>query len=397
VLLVAAAAAPAAISRESEVELYYELKLLYRKSGWLGTRIVDQWAGGRLLARAMPTGCEGESGSARTCGVRLELVRPLEDPWTFRWYDYRDEIKLGAAVWVPRPHGDPYWVLAEDLTPAARARYRSWWDADRVERTAAARPEWHARTERFWAAAHQNERSYKDPLHEYPVYPFHVLGDAAGRLALEVQADGAVVEASIVERMSGPWLRRGWSDWQAGERRSGYGFWEERERPGWEPRTYQAFAAALRMLAWAVPTGETELVVDLPDGGLPGRAAATLAALSPKAGKRLRWPRSASPRLRIRTDPAGDGVALTASGAPFDLSTAPAVACRVWRHARFGGAPRIPLADEVQLLAEDPTGERLRLWIKVGYRPLDAAQPRGASTGPDSSPLTADPAAAPDR
>jgi hypothetical protein len=391
-LLVAATATTAAqpgTAEATEVELFFELKLLYRRAGLFGKTIVDQWAGGRLLARATAVDCAG-AGETGRCGTRLELVRPLEDPWTFRWYDFKDEVKLGAAVWVREPTGAPYAALAPRLEPLARERYARWWDDDRIEpagdgAAAETRPSWWREAERFWARAHAAEAGRKDPLHADPVYPFWVLGDPAGRLALEVSPAGAVVEASVVERMSEPWRPEAWSAWQRGRHENGYGYWERTARPRWEPRTYQAFAAAFGLLAWPlkdVPDGAGRRIeVDLPDGGLVDRAVSVVTALSPRAGGRLRW-RGGPVTFRV--------YGMTAEAGPEPLPRSSGLVWRAWRRARLGGSPSRPQADEVWFLAGDPEATRVRLWIRVGYRPAATARPAAAAARPDPGPFEAD-------
>jgi len=413
-----AAASQSATREASEVELYFELKLLYRKPGLFGKTIVDQWAGGRLLAAAAPVDCSG-TGASERCGVRLELLRPLEDPWTFRWYDFRDEVKLGAAIWVGEPEGDPYAALAPRLAPLARERYDRWWDDDRIADDGSPRPAWWRDAERFWARAHATEARRKDPLHAEPVYPFWVLGDPTGRVALDVSPAGAVVAASVVERMSEPWRPDGWSAWQDGRRVDGYGYWDSTPRPRWEPRTYQAFAEALGLLGWSWPdpperdpdggTSSTAparhegIEVDLDDGGLVGRAVAVVAALSPRAGERMRW--RGGPVVFRATEPAPPGStgSLAAEAGPETLPGSAGATWRAWRHARLDGSPRRPSADETWFLAGDPDGTRVRLWIRVGYRPAAGPRPSrqparpavrsgGPAARPDSTPFEAEPA-----
>ena len=224
-----------------EVELHFEMKLLLRDRVMFRRVAVDQWAGGVLRMARRPAG----GGSSR-----YTLSAVIEDPWTFRWYPTKDEAKLGAAVAVEQPTGHPYGSLEPLLLPLAREKHRLWWADDRVEATAARSPPWSDDADSFWAERHRAEEQEKDPLHPDAVYPFHVLGDVAGRVVFAVRPDGAVDLESIRETACRPWLERGWQEWIAGRGRAGYGYWEER-RPDWEPRTYETLAAALRLLAWS--------------------------------------------------------------------------------------------------------------------------------------------------
>lgn len=338
------------------VELYFELKLLYRGRRFFRRVEIDQWAGGRLLMRRESH--EGADGVAET---RLSLLRPLEDPWTFRWYPTRHEVKLGAAVWVPRPEGDAYGALATRLEPAARERYRRWWRDDLVRRTAPEVPSWASAAERFWADRHRDEASVKDPLHEHPVYPFHVLGDARDRFIVRLDPRGVPVPGGIVETMSEPWLPDGWRSWQAGGRPAGYGYWG-RDRPAWEPRTYPAMAAALGLLGWS-PWDEAT-----PTSDLLAQASLVVATLLPRTAGQMSW--SGSPVMTFTSrDDDGRVTSLRGESGPTRATSDPRIVYRAWRYLRVDHGDGRVEQDELQLLLTLDDGADVKLWLVIGYGP----------------------------
>ena len=282
------------------LEVHFEVKLLVRDQVW-GRRVeIDQWSAGRLRLAPSP----GADDSTQV----YRIVEVLEDPWTFRWYPVRDEAKLGAAIHLERATGKPYDTLASRLEPLAREKYALWWDADE----ASPGPPWSAESGRFWAARHALEQAEKDALPDHPTYPFHVLGPLADRFEVTLRA--GVVER-VVERMTAPWLADGWAQSLGGAKVEGYGYWD-RQRPGWEPRTYETFVAALGLLG--------------ADADLDAGAQALLRAMQPRA-------RMARPQQREgrRT--------------------------RAWRGDGAG-------VRELQLLIDSPEDGTFKLWVRVGYR-----------------------------
>ncbi len=364
--LVAAAVVTRADDLPEEFEVHFELKLLGRHSVW-GRRVaLDMWAGGRLLMRAAP---------ASASSVRYELLRPLEDPWVFRWYDAKDEVKLGAAVSVPEPRGHPYGALREVLEPLARDRYAEWWDADRVEPTAPRQPAWSARADRFWAERHRGEGRIRDPLHRDPVYPFHVLGDPTGRFVFETRPDGAVITAAIRDRMSEPWLPGGWSDWLTGKRREGYGYWETGPRPPWEPATYPALAAALRLLGWScLGDGGAAGTCRVADGDGPVDLAARLRGvveiLNPRLAGKIDW-RDTTPFEVESVVVKGRVLDVVAASPERALDEKSGTRYRMWRFTRVERPPGRVLQDELLALVEDTERGTIKLWLRIGYRPFD--------------------------
>ncbi|NIM62427.1 MAG: hypothetical protein GTO30_12505, partial [Acidobacteria bacterium] len=285
-------------SAADEIELFYEVKLLVRQSAWGRSVQLDQWTGGRVRMTGSP---------ARDGATAYTLTEVLESPWTFRWYPTKDEVKLGAAVWVERPAGHPYDAVAPELEALARDKYALWWDAD----SPVAGPLWSEQSGRFWSRVHAGETDDKDALPADPTYGFHVLGPLDGRFGFKLR-DGVVVE--VGEWMSTPWLPDGWARALDGEPVTGYGYWE-RKRPHWEPRTYETFAAALTLLG---PAGAEE--------GVRG-VMRVLAAMQPLAE-------------RIKT-----------KKLPRPL---------YWREQG-------ELADEVQILLRNED-ESFKAWVRVGYR-----------------------------
>jgi hypothetical protein len=308
-LLASAAAAPSdSAVPPPELEVYFEIKLLVRERVRGRPVQVDQWSGGRVRM----VGKRTSDG-----GMVYRIAEILESPWTFRWYPLKDEVKLGAAVWVEHPEGHPYGALAPRLEARARSKFELWWDAD----PAVPGPSWSDESGRFWARRHADELDRKDPLPEHPTYPFHVLGPLDDRFGFTLR-DGAV--ESIVERMSGPWLPNGWSEARDGEPVEGYGFWE-RKRPRWEPRTYETFAAALALLG--SPGSDSADPTD----GLMG----VLSAMQPIAARLGRG------ELRD----------------PLE-----------WRNREEG-------SDEVQILVQDRDLDAFKAWVRVGYRAVPPQTP----------------------
>lgn len=283
------------------LDVFFEVKLLVRERAWGRAVQVDQWSGGRvrLAGTTLPDGA-----------VVYRIAEILETPWTFRWYPGKDEVKLGAAIWVEHPEGHAYGSLAPLLEPWARAKFETWWDAD----PAVPGPPWSAESGRFWTRRHEKELGAKDPLPEHPTYPFHVLGPLGDRFGFTLR-DGAV--EAVVEDMSTPWLPNGWSDALDGRAVAGYGFWE-RKRPRWEPRTYETFAAALALL------GPPESDSRDPVAGLMH----VVTAMQP---------------LAERLD----------EGAIRNH--------RSWRNHGAG-------SDEVQILIRGDDPDAFKAWVRVGYR-----------------------------
>lgn len=323
----------------ADVELYFEAKLLVRQRSW-GRRIeVDQWAGGRLAMRAE---------KATDGAVRLELVEVVESPWTFRWYPTRDEAKLGAAIHVAQPSGDPYSSLAPILEPMARRKYDLWWDSD----PASPGPSWSAETGGFWKQRHRKELDAKDPLPEHPTYPFHLLGPLPGRLGFTLR-DGEVI--GVRERLTSTWLSDGWARSCDGDPVQGYGYWEA-QRPGWEPRTYETLVAALGLLA----SHEEGRTVD-PVETLAG----VLAALQPRAARVVRGWRAEDAAMKAAGETANGVIEARGSVARRNLDF------RWWRMAGED-------TYEVQILVDDRGAEALKFWVRVGYRPLDEGKLSGS-------------------
>jgi len=319
-----------------DIELFFEVKLLVRERFW-GRRVeVDQWTGGRLRMRgkSLPDGSK-----------RYDLASVVESPWTFRWYPTEDEAKLGAAVHVERPAGDAYGALAPELERLARSKHALWWDAD----PSSPGPRWSADNGRFWSRRHAKECDEKHPLAKHPTYPFHVLGPLEGRFAFSVR-DGAV--SQIVEHLTRPWLTDGWRRARDGETVIGYGFWKSK-RPRWEPRTYETLAAVLQLLGPA-PAGASAS----PYGDPVAQLAKILATMQPRAARVSRgWTASGEqPRGYVK-----DGQTLIEIEG--SVARRDDLRFRLWRRRADG-------SDELQILLDDRGAEALKLWVRVGYRPV---------------------------
>jgi len=339
---VPASAAPAPAVQD--IEVFFEVKLLVRERFW-GRRVeVDQWSGGRLRMRgtSLPDGAK-----------RYDIVGVEESPWTFRWYPTKDETKLGAAIHVERPVGDAYGALAPELEPLARSKHALWWDAD----PSSPGPAWSADNGRFWSRRHAKEHDEKDPLAEYPTYPFHVLGPLEGRFAFSVR-DGAI--SQILEHVTQPWLPDGWQRARDGEKVDGYGFWNSK-RPRWEPRTYETLAAALRLLGPA-PAGPG----DSPWGDPVAQLAEILATMQPRAARVSRGWTASGEQSRVRVE---DGRTLIEIEG--DVARRDDLRFRLWRRRADG-------SDELQILLDDRGTEALKLWVRVGYRPASKTRASGS-------------------
>ena len=331
--LSAAVPAPAATAAPQPLEVSFEVKLLVRHRTRGFDLQLDQWSGGRMRME----------GTRRADGATVYRISEiLESPWTFRWYPTRDEVKLGAAIWVEHPAGHPYGSLAPLLEPWARSKFSTWWDRD----AAAPGPPWSAESGRFWKRRHRAELQEKDPLPAHPTYPFHVLGPIDDRFGFTLRVSGI---EDIVERMSGPWLSDGWSEALAGETVEGYGYWE-RDRPRWEPRTYEAFAAALELLADSVDPIEGLMRVVI--------------ALQPRSAKLVGdW--RAGGRVGDRNSQ-GPGWTETENGTIRGAGEG--TGYRLWRRRDAG-------SDEVQVLVRDGGADAFKAWVRVGYRAVPRRTP----------------------
>ncbi|ANM30984.1 hypothetical protein ABI59_17490 [Acidobacteria bacterium Mor1] len=333
-----------ATPRPKRIELEFELRLRHRPRGFGPSgKPVDVWAGGRLELAEQPN----RRGS-------YHLVRTLEDPWVFRWLDFKDEVKLGAQVSVPEPGGHPYGSLAPALEQRAR-RLHACWKGEQcapVPSIFDSYDEWGAR-EAFWGAADPR----RDALHEHPVMPFYVLGDPAGRFRFRVESDGSVAPASVFDEMSGPWLRDGPDAWSRGDD-LGCGYWEPGGRPRWEPRGWQALVAALGLFELGV--GENQLEA----GRLSGDVARVLRALLPLGSKEVL---PDSPALEL-TSETGRKRAERVDGRTryrFLRTNLLAKAAGDTHHA-----------DRVLISIEDLNADGRALFLAIGYRRLrDAPSP----------------------
>lgn len=363
-LTVTSVPSAAATTPALPVELYFELKLLLRERRGPLRVEVDAWAGGRLAlqARELPG------------GRAFELQSVIEHPWVFRWYPTRREAKLGVAIAVPSPAADPYASLAVLVEAQAHERWRRFWLDDRVDAAAPRSPPWAVRADGFWTARHVAARERRDALPEAPVYPFHVLGPLPGRLRFRTDARGAVVRGSIEEQVSSPWLaNEGWSAARRGATVVGYGYWAPTARPQWEPRTYQALAAAVALLAWS-PRGSPQAgaVEELiPRGGVED-VSAVVAALLPRAAGRLGGRGAAPARMQRQVDDARHTV-IVGGSEPFSPRGAAELRARFWRYSRIENAGDGTVEDEVQWLVEHHDPQKLRIWLRIGYRPLSRA------------------------
>lgn len=347
-LLLVAAAAPATgptVGNDPTHLLFFELKLLIRGRSWTRRVALDQWAGAELLLRESADG-------------RLELVRPAVDPWTFRWYPTKRELKLGAALAVAEPAGDPYAGLEARLLPLARRLHETWWENDRVDDRGNGLPGWSGRVDGFWRGVHRGAGEAREPLAAAPTYPFHVLGEVAGRFALLRAPSGAV--AGVRETMTSPWLADGWSRAVAGESVVGYGYWGTL-RPWWEPRTYETVAAALELLRWPAQPAIAP-AADPEWGEALGRV---LSTLLPRHAGRFRW------RLAGTWEAARiENGRLVRRASPAPVRGADGVTVESWRSTEPGAAGAPPRADELQLLAVHENPSRFKLWIRIGYAPV---------------------------
>ncbi|MDH3745454.1 MAG: hypothetical protein OES47_10175 [Acidobacteriota bacterium] len=308
-------------------EVWYALNAEFRGRG----SDADIRAGGRLLMRLDP-----EAASGR----RLELVRPLEDPWKLYSVDplgpFGGETKLALVTTLPEASWEALDESQAEIARIGRERLARWIEATRSKR-------------RLDGA-----------------FGFVAIGPATGRFAIDFHTGGRVLDVTngLTDRwLPGPFDQfigswgSGFSDKDAPR---GYWFWNQGETKPfeWEPHTYHAMAAALELLALPLPPN--------PDSGprMPTvswespevLAFDVLTTLAPKIAGRIRDRSSHQGAVEVKTRRDGDSLRIrvdrTAEGLQID------------RELIFSDSPTPPLSDRLRLRIES---RRRLLEIEVGY------------------------------
>lgn len=223
-----------ALASAAPVELSYDLEVRIRSF----KVDADLMSGARLEMDASP----------HAGGTRLVLRRPVEDPWKFYWVSPvvgREEVKFASELSLPAAT----WDARKKAEAAADRRGRALW----------------AKWQRAW----KGKRAFDQ------AFSFFVIGSPRGRFIVEAPAGGGV--SKVVNRVTDRWLPTGFPDWVAGRKVEGYAYWaNDPSPPEWEPHTYDAMAAATKLLS--VPVSEGSVVH--PD--VAGAARHVLETLVPK-------------------------------------------------------------------------------------------------------------------
>lgn len=282
----------------------------------------DLRAGGRLaaLSQALPEG-----------GRRLQLTRPLVDPWKFYWVDPAgpagEEAKYASVV-----------TLEEGT-----------WEAfDRADALVRQRGE---ATHERWRQASGNDHPFDG------AFAFVVIGPPEGRFDIDLEPDGRL--RGVRNRLTSRWqpgpFDRFLMQW-AGPSFEGYWFWNKgnRQPPQWEPHTYHAFEQALELLRLPAPPAPA---VDVDWEDAPSLAIDVVTTLAPRTAARLTLPTSwqLTPLPLTSRQDGCVAAAMVGEGASVERTLC----------GPEGAA--FPDSDRVRVTLAAPGG---RLDVEVGYRPL---------------------------
>lgn len=305
----------------------------------------DIQAGGRLLMSVAP-----EVGPEVGGGARLELVRPLVDPWKLYWVDpfgpFGEEIKLATVKTLSELSWEALETAQEEVALTGRERHALWLDGTDRER----------------------------PLDG--AFGFIVIGPPAGRFAIDIHPTGNIRE--VTNRLTDRWLSGPFGRFVGTapeETPHGYWFWNQGETEPfeYEPHTYHAMAAALELLALPLPSiptsGDEEESVIWND---PTKLALeVLTTVAPKIGSRLS--KHQPTRGAIEVEGRSDGHLLAVR------VHLPREGLRIDRETMLPPDSSPPESDRLRLRLESP---RRLLEIDVGYarsepNPSSSARPAG--------------------
>lgn len=326
-----------------------EVVLSYRVETRVRTRAVDAdlWAGGSFLMRS----------TSEADGLRLSMVKPIDDPWKFHWVNPligRSEVKFGTVA-----------TLA---APTSRARLES--DRRTNERAKTTHAEWQSR----WDGEADLDGWYS----------FYVLGDIADRFRVGVAPGGRVY--NIENLVTNRWVPNGLALWLSGQPVEGYSHWaDDPEPPEWRSHSYEAFVAAIELLARPVlPSDDPTSIVDLRPGAsfehehrrLLPTAARVIETLAPAAKGRFDA-KSTVPVTYTVTD-AGPGLIGLDGVSTVSL---PEGRLRVHRTAvlEMQGAGAVSDSLEIELIR----GGELTFVVQVSYAPtapMATTQPTAPAT-----------------
>lgn len=280
----------------------------------------DLLAGARLEMDATP----------HAGGTRLVLRRPVEHPWKFYWVAPvvgREEVKFASEVSLPAAT----WDARKKADAAADRRGRELWSK--------------------WQKEWKGKRAFDQ------AFSFYVIGSPRGRFVVEAPAGGGVSKAN--NRVTDRWLPTGFPDWVAGKKVEGYAFWaDDPSPPEWEPHTYDALAAAVKLLSTPVREGE----VVHPD--VAGAARQVLETLVPKT--KGQFGGRADVPLTMTASTEGERRVLEGTSAPVKVAGQSGMSLVLHRRTVLEADGR-PLSDHARV--ELKKGSELSLKLSVGWGP----------------------------
>ncbi len=286
----------------------------------------DLVAGGRLSMAGFRT----PSGV-----LSLSLGDVLEHPWKLYWVDplgpFGEEVKTASVVTLP----EASWIALETVRAANRAHGR--------------------REHQRWLENAQRPRALDAS------FAFIVIGSAQDRFRFAVGADGAVSE--VTNRMTHRWLPGPFDQFigTAEPVPNGYWFWNQGETEPfeYEPRTYDALATALGLLAVPLPR-TAGAIFSWPDAA--DIASEVLGTLAPKGRSRLPAAARRGPfRAPVRAETLANGNRRLST-----RSSTAVPALHLERETVFSSDGR-PVSSRARVRLE--SGRSGMLEVEVGYKP----------------------------
>ena len=313
----------------SDYEVWYRLSARVRSV----RADADLEAGGRLAMAAEP---------ATGDGLALSLREVRESPWKLFWVDplgpLGEEVKVGSVITLP----DASWEALESQRSAARAEARR------------RHVEWLEHADR--------------PRDLDGSFAFVVIGHPRDRFTVEIGGDGPV--ESISNAMTARWLPGPFDQFvgswgttpRAAQSLQGYWFWNDGDTapPGFEPRTYRGFRAALELLPLPL-TAAAEAKSDFVDWPEEEASAiGVLRTLAPQATFPEPNTRGSTRHLRLRSSGTANG------GLRLEVSPqGPGAGPDVERETVFSSAGR-PVSDRIRVRVK--AGRRAVLVVEAGYQ-----------------------------